>query len=185
MNYDNPSVFVTYAWQNNKENNKVDNFVVALRQLGINAEYDKAMSYDNINRKIEIGFGKDKVIIILSENYKLKVDNKEGKVYEEWNRVYNDYTSHPLKYIFVSFDKDLSKENRKKITPNEFWALNNAGDILVYNINFNEDGQVINDKNLYDLQLRIWDLPEMKLPPVENNNKPISKEATGLAKKKL
>ena len=174
-------VFITYAWQNDIENTKVDNFVVALRQKGIDSIYDKAMIYDDINRRIQHGFGKDNIIIILSEMYKHKIDNNQGKVSEEWNLIYHDYAPHPQKYIFVSFDKNMNKETRKKITPDEFWGLGNAGDILIYNINFNENGKVLENENLNKLVLRIYNLPEFILPNVDKNTMPTPKKATGVA----
>jgi hypothetical protein len=110
--YDNEvkpaEVFVSYAWGDLDHEQKVLEFTNFLREKGFNAEMDKMIS----QRETTINFTKmmytamqyDKVVVVLSTNYKIKADSFEGGVGAEYALLINDIQENPKKYILVSFD---------------------------------------------------------------------------------
>jgi internalin A len=111
-------VFVTYCWTNEQgifdeaHQNKVGKFVNQLRkEWSIDASFDLHKTETNfIKMMFQNLQGNDKVIIVLSEGYAIKADDFKGGVGTEYERVINDITNHPSKYIFVSFEnRDYKK----------------------------------------------------------------------------
>ena len=118
------SVFVTYAWGEEEHNTKVIAFTNLLRQNGFNADLDRRLSQESTS----IHWGKmmhtsiqesDKVIVVLSENYKKKAENFEGGVGTEYTYVVGDIDKNKDKYILVSFQK-LTKKTKEKTAPMAF-----------------------------------------------------------------
>lgn len=118
------NVFVTYAWSADKEKNEqVYSFVRMLRENGYDATCDvKEMQERNaasFTQIISDGFQNyDKVIIILSEEYKKKASNPTTGVCKEYGIIDSERNrpENRWKYIFVSFE-GCSDETRQKIVP--------------------------------------------------------------------
>jgi hypothetical protein len=113
-------VFVTYRWENNEHNKRVIAFVNYLRENGYNASMDRLESQeetakDFIKMMHQAMTDHDKVIIVLSKEYKLRADSFEGGVGSEYGLIIKDIDTHPTKYILVSF-----QEVDDNITPLNF-----------------------------------------------------------------
>lgn len=112
------SVFISYAYDSDEHKEKVESFVDMLRIMGFNAEMDSMLKeeYPDIDQMMTYGLSHDKVIIILSPEYKKKADNSIGGVWKEFKMIANDLEEHPKKYIFVSF-KTITNDVKEKIIP--------------------------------------------------------------------
>ena len=112
------STFISYTSTNQEHKFRVESFVDLLRSLGFDAQMDSSLKeeYPDIDEMMDIGLGMDKVIIILSEEYKRRADEKEGGVWKEFKRIVEDLEKNPKKYIFVSFE-EYSSKTRSKISP--------------------------------------------------------------------
>jgi len=111
-------VFVSYAWEDEEHNSKIISFVDFLRKKGFDASMDKKDSQKesavNFNKLMVNGIqNSDKVIVVLSKNYKLKADGFEGGVWQELNMIIEDMKNSKNKYIFVHFGKN----QRIEVTP--------------------------------------------------------------------
>ncbi len=118
------SVFVSYCWESESYKEKVISFINFLREKGFSADMDvKFMQEESsvdFNRLMHKGIMKyDKVIVLLSEKYKLKAENFDGGVGKEYRFILNDIDKHPKKYILSSFF-NLTSEVVDKISPIEF-----------------------------------------------------------------
>lgn len=114
------SVFVTYCWENLEHDNKVIQLTDLLRKQGFAAEMDKSKSQqetaiDFIQMMHEAMTKYDKVIVVLSENYKLKAEMFKDGVGMEYSFIIKDIIDNPNKYVLVSF-QGISKN----ITPLSF-----------------------------------------------------------------
>ena len=89
-----------------------------LRVMGFDAQMDSSLKekYPDIDEMMTIGLQMDKIIIVLSEEYKLKADGRIGGVWKEFKLIADDLEEHPKKYIFVSFDA-YSPSMKSKISP--------------------------------------------------------------------
>lgn len=117
-------VFVSYAWEDDEQNDKIISFVNFLRENGFDASMDRSESQKesavNFNKMMTGGIqNSDKVIVILSEKYKVKADKFEGGVWQELNIIIEDMKKNPNKYIFVSF----GSTEREKLTPTALMGL--------------------------------------------------------------
>lgn len=112
------SVFISYTSVNEEHKLRVEGFVDLLRGLGFDAQMDSSLKedYPDIEEMMDVGLGMDKVIIVLSKEYKRRADKKEGGVWKEFKRIAEDLESNPKKYIFVSFD-EYSSKLRGEISP--------------------------------------------------------------------
>ncbi|PIF29692.1 SEFIR domain-containing protein [Flavobacterium sp. 9] len=102
------SVFVTYAWNDDAFNSLVISFVDFLRQNNFDASMDRMKSQGetaiNFNQMMVEGISNnDKIIIILSEQYKKRADKFEGGVGTEFKIILEDMKKNKNKYIFASF----------------------------------------------------------------------------------
>lgn len=110
-------VFVTYAWGNNDFNKKVLEFVQMLRKKGFDAVNDKkymqestAVSFPSVMSEGLSDF--DKVIVILTKDYKEKITNDSSGVNTEYQVISSEIRQkkYAQKYILVSFgDEDLDE----------------------------------------------------------------------------
>jgi hypothetical protein len=103
-------VFVTYSWESEEFNNKVLSFTNFLRKSGYNAVIDKFISQEetapDFNRMMHLAMTEyEKVIIVLSKNYKQKAESFSGGVGTEYNLIIKDIESSKQKYILVSFEE--------------------------------------------------------------------------------
>ncbi|MFT3701211.1 MAG: TIR domain-containing protein [Agriterribacter sp.] len=118
LHENSPKVFVTYAWQEIEHNDKVISFVDFLRQKGFNASMDRKSSQEkssiNFNRMMVEGIhNSEKVIVILSKQYKLKAEAFEGGVGMEYEMILEEMKINQNKFILVSF----GAEKFEVITP--------------------------------------------------------------------
>lgn len=113
------SIFVSYAFDNEKHQERVIGFVNMLRnRMGFDAQMDSSLKefYPDIDQMMTQGLQMDKIIIVLSEMYKKKADAQTGGVWKEFKMIADDLEKNPKKYIFVSFDK-YSEVTKEKISP--------------------------------------------------------------------
>ena len=112
------SVFVSYAYDNVEHKERVESFVEMLLQMGFDAKMDSMLKseYPDIDQMMTYGLNCDKIIIVLSPEYKKKADNSSDGVWKEFKVIADDLEKNPKKYIFVSFDS-FSKEMKEKISP--------------------------------------------------------------------
>ncbi len=103
------NVFVTYAWGDSLHEEKVISFTDFLRQKGFNAVIDRllsqqetAVNFTELMHKTINSY--DKIIVLLSKEYKQKAENFIGGVGIEYNIILNDIKNKPTKYILISFN---------------------------------------------------------------------------------
>jgi hypothetical protein len=113
-----PSVFVSYASEDEAHKNNVESFTNMLREKGFDALMDSSLKrrYPNLDKLMAKGLSCDKIVIVLSENYKKKADNQEGGVWKEFKMIMDELEVNPQKFIFVSFEA-FSIELKRKISP--------------------------------------------------------------------
>ncbi len=107
-------VFVSHAWINGKPDERVLKLVAKLRESGFEACCDvmfagdrtsihfKQMMAENMQKS-------EKIIVVLSEEYKRKADLFEGGVGVEYKYILEDIDINTKKYILVSLKTDLSE----------------------------------------------------------------------------
>jgi hypothetical protein len=113
------SVFVTYAFESEKYKEQVISFTNKLRKMGYEATMDEFLKreYPDIDAMMTEGLKRDKVVVLLSENYKEKADNMDKSgVWTEFKTIVNDIKNNNKKYIFVNFNS-YSDEPPEKISP--------------------------------------------------------------------
>ena len=113
--------FVSYSWTNQKPDLNVLQLINNLRELGHDVQCDvmdiQNSSSINFFKMMAKNFQKaEKVIIILSSNYKSKADSFSGGIGSEFTYIISDITNNPNKYILVSF-LPSTPENISNITP--------------------------------------------------------------------
>ena len=104
-------VFVSYAWENEEQNDKVVSFVEFLRKHGYNASMDRMKAQEessiNFNTMMINGFREaNKVVVILSPKYKERAESFHGGVGFEFSMILEELKINRNKYIFVSFGTD-------------------------------------------------------------------------------
>ncbi|MBF4472720.1 SEFIR domain-containing protein [Flavobacterium sp. HJJ] len=102
-------VFVTYSWDNEEHNEKVIAFTNFLRDNGFHAEVDKMLIQNETAKDFKVMMHKgmtdyQKVVVILSEGYKIKAQDFKGGVGTEYSLILKDIETNPNKYILVSFE---------------------------------------------------------------------------------
>ncbi len=112
------SVFISYAYDNEEHKGKVESFTEMLLQMGFDAKMDSMLKadYPDIDQMMTYGLQCDKIIIVLSPQYKKKADNSIGGVWKEFKMIADDLEKNLKKYIFVSFDL-YSDDLKQKISP--------------------------------------------------------------------
>lgn len=133
-------IFVTYAWGNEDFNDKIISFVNFLREKGFDAFMDKKNSQEetsiDFNKMMIEGIqNSDKVIVVLSKEYKIKADDFKGGVGTEYKIILEDMKRMTKKYILVSFGTDQVSE----ISPTGFLGRN------VLNLKKDQDENGFND----------------------------------------
>lgn len=120
-------VFVTYAWGG--KNEQVYAFVKMLREHGYNATCDRKENQErnaaSFTQIMSQGLKSEKVIVILSEEYRKKTEILTSGVSKEYEIIDSDRRKpeNKWKYIFVSFD-GVSENAREKIVPTMFRGIN-------------------------------------------------------------
>jgi len=90
---ENPKVFISYSWDDENHKTWVLNFASRLRENGIEVILDRyeLQAGKNIPHFMEQALEKsDKVLVIFTENYKLKADGRQGGVGYEYSILNND-----------------------------------------------------------------------------------------------
>lgn len=127
MNKEKKTVFVTYCWTPKENQDKVFVLVDNLRARNLFAEQDVDIMQRerNIQKVMNIGLQYDKVVVVLTEEYKKRADEENGKtgVAYEAPIISAEMRENPRKFSFVSF-KHLTPELRKRICPKYFKGIN-------------------------------------------------------------
>ncbi|WP_316786645.1 toll/interleukin-1 receptor domain-containing protein [Pedobacter frigiditerrae] len=103
------TIFVTYCSDNKEHADKVERFVAKLRMEGYNATIDQILMQDHSSIDFrDMMHGQlqkaDKVIVVLSSEYKAKTITEKGGVWIEYQLIRKLIDEEPKKYILVSFD---------------------------------------------------------------------------------
>ena len=111
-------IFVTYAWEGDDFNSLIVSFVNFLREKGFDTSMDRKRSQEetaiNFNQMMIEGINNnDKVIVVLTKEYKKRAENFIGGVGMEFKIILEDLKKKKNKYIFVSF----GKAKRENVTP--------------------------------------------------------------------
>lgn len=102
-------IFISHAWNNGKPDERVLQFVDFLRKHGYEAKCDIMLQQE----KTAIHFTEmmadalreaEKILIVLSANYKERADNFQGGVGAEYRYIIDDFTKNENRYVLVSFD---------------------------------------------------------------------------------
>jgi len=103
-------VFVTYCWTPKPHQQNVFKFVDNLRSKGFDAvqDFDIMQSENNLQKMMTIGFSYDKVVVVLSEEYKRRADELIGGVGQEAPMIADQKKAKPSKFVFVSLDSITS-----------------------------------------------------------------------------
>lgn len=104
----NGDVFISYSWNSAEYINKIVDFTNHLRKNGFNANIDQVFiqessSINFYNMMLQAFQKHNKIIIILSEEYKIKADNFGGGVGTEYELIINEIKKDDKKFILVSF----------------------------------------------------------------------------------
>ena len=112
------SVFVSYAWEDAAHKDNVESFTDMLRGKGFDAMMDSSLKlkYPDLDMMMTKGLGCDKIVIVLSENYKKRADDHEGGVWREFKMIADELDANPQKFVFVSF-KVFSDNLKRRISP--------------------------------------------------------------------
>ncbi|MEL6694796.1 MAG: SEFIR domain-containing protein [Bacteroidota bacterium] len=105
------TVFISYSHDSEPHKKNIRRLYKKLREnAGVKADFDEtlrqdetALNFDELSVKIATQY--DKVIVVLSEGYKLKADNFKGGVGDELRVIISDIKVSPQKYILVTFEK--------------------------------------------------------------------------------
>jgi len=149
-------VFVTYCWLPKDHQQQVLNFVDRLRADGFDAEQDLDIMQreNNLQKMMAIGFGYDKIAVVLSDEYKNKADNIIGGVGQEAPMIAAEKKFHPEKFVFVSLNS-ITSGTIEKICPRIF-----AGENII-------DITSLDDMNGYNLlHSKLLDEPLIERNPV-------------------
>lgn len=169
-------VAISYAHGSEEYNNKVETFVNQLRTAGYNATFDVILQQEqtarDFNEMMDSLITKaDKVIVVLSKEYKNKADNREGGVGAEYRIIQNEIDIKTKKYIFVTFEK-LNKLDPKSLIPS---ALGNR-EVLEIPEDIKNFNKLL--AKLNDMQITVFEsvakekiLPQQKIVPTKYNNK--------------
>lgn len=101
-------IFVSHAWLNGKPDQRIIEFVSFLRENGYDAECDAMY----LQEKTATHFTEmmanalrsaEKIIIVLSKNYKQRAEEFKGGVGIEYKYIIDDFSRNENKYILASF----------------------------------------------------------------------------------
>lgn len=120
-------MFVTYCWTPKENQDKVFELVDKLRENNLLAKQDVDIMQreKNIQKVMNIGLQYDKVVVVLTEEYKKRADDEKSKtgVAYEAPIISAEMRENPRKFCFVSFEH-LTPELRKRICPKYFYGVN-------------------------------------------------------------
>lgn len=126
------TIAVSYAWNGENYREKVIDFVNYLRREGYNVIMDEYLRQQSTSIDFNEMMSRmiteaDKVIVMLSKQYKERAERFEGGVGDEYRIILKEIKKNNNKYIFVSFKDDV--DNRvEDLVPN---ALGNRDVIII------------------------------------------------------
>jgi hypothetical protein len=102
-------VFLSYSWDSTEFQEKVAAFNDFLRKNGYHAKMDLMLSEEqtaiDFSKMMHIAIHQSKkVVIILSEGYKVKAENFTGGGGVEYSLLFKDLDRSPQKYVIVAFN---------------------------------------------------------------------------------
>lgn len=162
-------VFVTYAWENYEDNDKIISFVDFLRKKGFEATMDRLSTQTetatNLNKMMVTGIHQaDKVIVVLSSKYKKKADAFEGGVGNEFQIILEEIKTKINKFIFVSFgDNEFANIVPTGITGRDILDLKKDQDENEFNLLFSK----IQSKNIIQFSDVEENIPEVKIKEIK------------------
>lgn len=168
-------VFVTYRWESEDHKQEVLSFTNFLRSKGFDATLDlkEAETETSINFHTMMHFNiqnNNKVIVILSPDYKRRAEAKQGGVGVEYQLILSTIDTYPRKYILASF---------QEVSP----------DIVPFGLSQREVLNLKNKDNHERLFAKLMDVSMVELAPVADTLPVIKKitakpfEAKSLQKK--
>lgn len=166
------TVFVTYAWEQTGEKIKkyaseVKDFVNILNSNGFDATFDLAElnNTDNWNDIMINGLKRDKIIVLLSEEFKRKADNEEKEkgsgVRIERNSLINKNNEDPKSVILAKLPS-LQNIKKKDVLPECFKGKN----VIDLSSNDFHDGFNLLYSRLTDIPIAETDPPKGDVPPI-------------------
>lgn len=152
-------IFVSHAWINGKPDEKVLKLVAQLRESGFEACCDVMFTGDRTSihfkqMMVENMQKSEKIIVVLSEEYKRKADLFVGGVSVEYKYILEDIDIKTKKYILVSFNTNISEN----VIPD---GLRGREIICL-------------DKDYGKLFYKLEDIPEYQFPEVNQRKKTVS-----------
>ncbi len=166
-----PVVFISYSWDSLEHGEWVLNLANQLRENGVDAildQYELSAGKD-LNYFMEQGIAADKILVILTPNYKLKADKREGGVGFEYSMLTESYfKSEPNKTKILPIlrvgNKDLSSPTFMKSK-----VYHDMKDDMKFSIKFYELIKLILDRPLIAKPPlgKLPDFSENKIPDLE------------------
>lgn len=106
-------IFISHAWVNGNPESSVLELVAALRERGYDTVCDVMLTSQRTSTDFKQMMAEslkkaDKVIVILSEEYKKKAEQFSGGVGDEYRYIINDIDVHKKKYLLCTY-KEISK----------------------------------------------------------------------------
>lgn len=106
-------IFISHAWVNGNPEPSVLELVAALRERGYDTVCDVMLTSQRTSTDFKQMMAEslkkaDKVIVILSEEYKKKAEQFSGGVGDEYRYIINDIDVHKKKYLLCTY-KEISK----------------------------------------------------------------------------
>ncbi|WP_024480413.1 toll/interleukin-1 receptor domain-containing protein [Cellulophaga baltica] len=154
---ENPSVFISYSWDNEEHKNWVLNLAKRLRENGIEVILDRYELQGGKNiahfmdRALE---NADKVLVIFTPNYKLKADKREGGVGYEYSILNNDiYKNIAGNSKYIPVLKSGTMETSVPAFIQQFIA-----------IDVRDDAQY--EQKVREITLTLYDKPIIKKPGI-------------------
>lgn len=100
--------FISYSWDNEDHEKKILELTEHLRNKGYDVKIDKMISQQEtatnfVKMMHQAMLNHQKIIVVLSEDYKRKAETFTGGVGEEYQLLLTDILKNPKKYILVSF----------------------------------------------------------------------------------
>lgn len=136
-----PKVFISYSWDNQAHKDWVRNLADRLRAKGVDAILDQyeVQSGDNVTHFMERAVtDTDKVLMILTENYKIKADGRGGGVGYEYSMINAEwYKNQTGNNKFIPIVRGKNADKCKPVFVSSVIYIDMSDDVL-YEEKFNE-----------------------------------------------
>ena len=152
-----PKIFISYSWDNQNHKGWVRNLADRLFAKGVNVVLDQyeVQSGDNVTYFMERAVADtDKVLLILTENYKLKADGRGGGVGYEYSMINAEwYKNQSGNNKFIPILRGKDADTCKPVFLHS----------VVY-IDMSDDG--LFEEKFNELFHRVYDQPILKKPAI-------------------